>query len=72
MVINLVFGIHPRRSELLAVTVGLAGVIMLTQGAAIYASPEGLAAISLGCVGWALGSVLSQRGPVHGRRGCIW
>jgi drug/metabolite transporter (DMT)-like permease len=62
VLINLVFGVYPRRSELLAVTVGLAGVIMLTQGAAIHGSPAGLAAISLGCAGWALGSVLSQRG----------
>ena len=62
VVINLGFGVYPRRSELLAVTVGLAGVIMLTQGAAIHGSPGGLVAISLGCTGWALGSVLSQRG----------
>jgi drug/metabolite transporter (DMT)-like permease len=62
VVINLGFGVYPRRSELLAVTVGLAGVIMLTQGAAIHGSPAGLAAITLGCTGWALGSVLSQRG----------
>jgi drug/metabolite transporter (DMT)-like permease len=62
VLINLMFGVYPRRSELLAVTVGLAGVVMLTQGAAIHGSPEGLAAITLGCTGWALGSVLSQRG----------
>jgi drug/metabolite transporter (DMT)-like permease len=62
VLINLVFGVYPRRSELLAVTVGLAGVIMLTQGAAIHGSPAGLAAITVGCAGWALGSVLSQRG----------
>ena len=62
VVINLAFGVYPRRSELLAVTVGLAGVIMLTQGSAIHGSPAGLAAITVGCAGWALGSVLSQRG----------
>ena len=62
VLINLVFGVYPRRSELLAVTVGLAGVIMLTRGAAIHGSPAGLAAITVGCSGWALGSVLSQRG----------
>jgi drug/metabolite transporter (DMT)-like permease len=54
-------GVYPRRSELLAVGVGLAGVVMLTQGAGLRASPAGLAAISLGTCGWALGSVLSQR-----------
>lgn len=62
VLINLLFGLYPRRSELLAVIVGFAGVIMLTQGSAIHGSPAGLAAICVGCSGWALGSVLSQRG----------
>jgi drug/metabolite transporter (DMT)-like permease len=34
---------------------------MLSQGAGLHASPQGLAAIVLGTSGWALGSVLSQR-----------
>jgi drug/metabolite transporter (DMT)-like permease len=62
VLINLAFGVHPRRIELLAVTVGLAGVLMLTQGSGIRGSPAGLLAITIGCAGWALGSVLSQRG----------
>jgi drug/metabolite transporter (DMT)-like permease len=62
VVINLAFGVHPRRSEVLAVLVGLGGVLMLTQGVGIRGSPAGLAAISLGTTGWALGSVLAQRG----------
>jgi len=61
VVINLAFGVHPRRSELLAVCIGLAGVIMLTRGPGIHGSPAGLAAVVLGTSGWALGSVLSQR-----------
>ena len=61
VVINLAFGVYPRRSELIAVCVGLAGVVMLTQGAGIHGSPAGLLAIVLGTCGWALGSVLSQR-----------
>jgi drug/metabolite transporter (DMT)-like permease len=60
--INLAFRVYPRRGELLAVLIGLAGVIMLTQGAGIHGSPAGLVAIALGCAGWSLGSVLSQRG----------
>jgi drug/metabolite transporter (DMT)-like permease len=64
VVINLAFKVYPRRSELLAVSVGFAGVVMLTQGAGIHGSPTGLIAISLACTGWALGSVLSQRGFV--------
>ena len=59
--INATFGLYPRRSELLAVGVGFAGVLMLTQGASLSASPAGLLAIALGTSGWALGSVLSQR-----------
>ncbi len=61
VVINLAFGVYPRGSELIAVCVGLAGVVMLTQGAGIQGSAAGLLAIVLGTSGWALGSVLSQR-----------
>ena len=61
VIINLAFGVYPRRSELMAVIVGLAGIVMLTRGAGIHGSPAGLAAIVLGTSGWALGSVLSQR-----------
>jgi drug/metabolite transporter (DMT)-like permease len=61
VLINVAFGVYPRRSELLAVTVGLAGVLMLTQGPGIRSSPAGLLAIGLGTTSWALGSVLSQR-----------
>jgi drug/metabolite transporter (DMT)-like permease len=62
VLINLCFGVRPRRSEVPAVIVGLAGVIMLTRGAGINASPSGLMAVALACCGWSLGSVLSQRG----------
>ena len=62
VVINLAFRVYPRRSELVAVTVGLAGVIMLTQGPDMHASPAGLIAIALATSCWSLGSVLSQRG----------
>jgi drug/metabolite transporter (DMT)-like permease len=62
VVINLAFGVHPQRTELLAVLVGLGGVLMLTQGVGIRGSPAGLVAITLGTTGWALGSVLAQRG----------
>lgn len=62
VVINLAFRIHPQRGELLAVVVGLAGVLMLTQGQGLHGSPAGLIAIVMGTTGWALGSVLAQRG----------
>lgn len=60
--INLLFGVRPGRRELLAVIIGFAGVLMLTQGTGLRASPRGLLAIALGTTGWALGSVGSQRG----------
>jgi drug/metabolite transporter (DMT)-like permease len=62
VVFNLAFGIRPKRVELVAVLVGLGGVLMLTRGAGFHGSPTGLAAILLGTTGWALGSVLAQRG----------
>jgi drug/metabolite transporter (DMT)-like permease len=36
-------------------------VLMLVRGQAFSASPTGLAAITIACVSWSLGSVLSQR-----------
>jgi drug/metabolite transporter (DMT)-like permease len=62
VVINLMFGVRPRRAELLAVLVGLGGVLMLTQGQGFHGSPAGLIAIAVGTCGWAIGSVLAQRG----------
>jgi drug/metabolite transporter (DMT)-like permease len=41
--------------------VGVAGVLMLVRGEGFTASPTGLAAITIACVSWSLGSVLSQR-----------
>jgi drug/metabolite transporter (DMT)-like permease len=62
VVINLAFRVYPQRSEVVAVVVGLAGVLMLTQGKGLHSSPSGLIAIMVGTTGWALGSVLAQRG----------
>jgi drug/metabolite transporter (DMT)-like permease len=61
VVMNLAFGVRPPRAELVAVCLGFAGVLMLTQGEGIRASPVGLAAIMIGCTGWSLGSMLSLR-----------
>lgn len=61
VLINLAFKVYPSRSDLLAGSVGLAGVIMLTRGDGFHASPAGLLAMCIGCAGWSLGSVLSQR-----------
>jgi drug/metabolite transporter (DMT)-like permease len=58
---NLPFGLKPSRLELVGMLVGVAGVIMLVRGEAFTASPVGLAAITIACLSWSLGSVLSQR-----------
>lgn len=59
--LNRAFGIVPGRLELAGIVLGLAGVLLLTQGAGFSASPQGLAAIAIACATWSLGSVLSQR-----------
>ena len=59
--VNLLEGIRPARQELAGIVVGLAGVLMLTQGAGFQASPGGLVAIATACITWSVGSVLSQR-----------
>jgi drug/metabolite transporter (DMT)-like permease len=61
---NLPFGIKPNRLELCGMLVGVAGVLMLIRGEAFTASPTGLAAITIACVSWSLGSVLSPRLPL--------
>jgi len=61
VLLNLLWRVKPGRFELLGIGVGLAGVLMLTRGQGFQASPTGLAAITLACVGWSIGSVLSQR-----------
>ena len=62
VLINLVFRVFPKRSELLAVIVGFAGVLMLTRGQSMQASSAGLTALAIAEICWALGSILSQRG----------
>lgn len=54
------FGVRPGRLELAGIVVGLIGVLMLTQGNGFQASPRGLAAITIACVTWSIGSALCQ------------
>jgi drug/metabolite transporter (DMT)-like permease len=61
VLINLFWRVVPGRLEMAGITVGLAGVVMLTQGAGFQASPQGLLAMTTACSCWSLGSVLSQR-----------
>jgi drug/metabolite transporter (DMT)-like permease len=58
---RLPFGVRPARAEIVGILVGLGGVLMLTQGAGFKGSPAGLAVLVVACIGWTLGSVLSQQ-----------
>jgi drug/metabolite transporter (DMT)-like permease len=58
---SLPFGVKPTRLELVGMLVGVIGVLMLVRGEAFTASPTGLAAITVACISWSLGSVLSQQ-----------
>jgi drug/metabolite transporter (DMT)-like permease len=58
--VNRWFGVKPRPLEMVGIGIGLVGVLMLTQGAGFAASPAGLVAITIACVSWSIGSVLSQ------------
>lgn len=60
-VFNRLYGVKTSRGELAGIVVGLAGVLLLTRGAGFSASPAGLVAITIACLSWAAGSVLSQQ-----------
>jgi drug/metabolite transporter (DMT)-like permease len=52
---------YPTRLEAAGVGVGLAGVLLLTQGDGFQASTAGLVAITVACLTWTAGSLMSQR-----------
>jgi drug/metabolite transporter (DMT)-like permease len=59
--LNLAYGVRATRLEAVGIAVGIGGVVLLTRGSAFGGSPRGLVAIIIACLGWSLGSVLSQR-----------
>ncbi|HEY6460327.1 MAG TPA: drug/metabolite exporter YedA [Polyangiaceae bacterium] len=58
------FGGRTSAREIGGVLLGLAGVVVLNLGGELRASPGGAAAALLAPMGWALGSVASQRLPL--------
>jgi drug/metabolite transporter (DMT)-like permease len=62
------YGVRPSRLETAGITLGLAGVWLLTQGQGFTASPTGLLAIGLACITWSLGTVWAMHGLPGGRR----
>jgi drug/metabolite transporter (DMT)-like permease len=59
---QMLWGVYPSRLEAAGIAVGLAGVLLLTQGAGFQASTAGLVAIAVACFTWCTGSLMSQRG----------
>jgi drug/metabolite transporter (DMT)-like permease len=59
---ELPYGVRPTRLQAAGITLGLIGVVMLTQGQGYAASLPGLLAISVACLAWALGSVWARHG----------
>jgi drug/metabolite transporter (DMT)-like permease len=59
--VNRCYGVRTGRMEAAGIGVGLVGVLLLTQGEGFQASLSGLIAITVACVTWSIGSVLSQR-----------
>jgi drug/metabolite transporter (DMT)-like permease len=56
---NRLFGVKPSRVEVLGISIGLAGVLLLARGHGFAASPGGLIAVSIATLSWSTGSVLS-------------
>jgi drug/metabolite transporter (DMT)-like permease len=61
------YGVRPSKLETAGITLGLAGVVLLTQGQGFAASLPGLLAISLACTTWSLGTVWAKHGLPGGR-----
>lgn len=65
---QLPYGTRPSRLEAAGIVLGLAGVVMLTQGQGFGASLPGLLAMGLACTTWSLGTVWALHGLPGGRR----
>ncbi len=62
------YGVKPTRAEACGISLGLAGVWLLTRGQGFSASWQGLAAIGFACTTWSLGSVWALHGLPGGRQ----
>jgi drug/metabolite transporter (DMT)-like permease len=62
------YGVRPAARQLAGIAIGLAGIVLLTQGQGFSASLAGLIAISTACVAWSFGSVWAVHGLPGGAR----
>ncbi|MBL8316026.1 MAG: EamA family transporter [Rubrivivax sp.] len=61
------YGVRPTALEATGITLGLAGVVLLTRGQGFAASASGLLAIATACITWSLGTVWARHGLPGGR-----
>jgi drug/metabolite transporter (DMT)-like permease len=61
------YGVRPSRLEAAGITLGVAGVLLLTRGQGFGASPTGLVAMVVACVTWSVGSVWALHGLPGGK-----
>ncbi|HRD98111.1 MAG TPA: EamA family transporter, partial [Rubrivivax sp.] len=61
------YGVRPTALEATGITLGLAGVVLLTRGQGFAASAGGLLAIATACITWSLGTVWARHGLPGGR-----
>ena len=59
--LSMIWRVYPNRLEAAGIALGLAGVLLLTQGGGFQGTGPGRAMLALACLSWSLGSVLSQR-----------
>ncbi len=62
------YGVRPNRRQAMGVALGLAGIVMMTQGQGFGASFAGLLAVITSCATWTLGSVWAVHGLPGGTR----
>ena len=59
--LSMIWRVYPNRLEAAGIALGLAGVLLLTQGDGFQGTGAGRVMLALACLSWSLGSVLSQR-----------
>lgn len=62
------YGVRPSPLTATGIAIGLVGIVMLTQGAGLAASPGGLVALAVATGAWSLGTVWAVQGLPGGRR----
>jgi len=62
------YGVRPDRRQAIGVALGLAGIVMMTQGQGFAASFGGLLAVITSCATWTLGSVWAVHGLPGGAK----